>query len=650
MSIRRFVFLELSLMLATVLAVAQTSAQVSDPATELESLVVTASRTAIEAQKVGSSMTVIDRETLVAGQHALVSDALRDVPGVAVSRSGGLGGVTQARIRGAEGNHTLVLIDGIEANNPVSNSEFDFANLLVADIERIEILRGPQSALYGSDAVGGVINIITRQRSPGFDSALHVEGGSLGTSEVGIEMGGGSDRYTGGFAVTRLSSTGENASRTGSETDGFENELLSLHGRADLGEALTLKANFRYIDSEQHFDSEDFAFPATPTQGLLIDSARWGSLEQSFLRLQADLDRERVQHRFGFSGTQTENRFFDAELPTGANEGEKTKLDYQLTLDLAQAADSGTDRSLTVALERELSDYANRGAGPTAAENQIQSDQQSSLVAEYRASFDRADFSASARHDRNNLFDDASTYRLTGRFTFNERARLHTSFGTGIANPGFFELFGFFPGSFIGNPELKPEKSTNFDVGIERRFDDGRIVLDLTYFRADLSDEIQTTFDFATFLASVINLDGDSERRGAELSLVADFSDRWSLRASYTYLDAEQPDGFAEVRRARHIASLDNTIRFAGGRGRLHIGVDYNGEQADNEFVFATPEDRVVLPSFTLLKLAADYRLSDKLRVYGRIENLLDEEYEEVFSYRARGRSVITGIEVAVAR
>jgi vitamin B12 transporter len=638
--------LALSVLFCAAHAHAQTAAQAD--AAALENLVVSASRTPLQMQRVGSSLTVIDRSSLEIRQQTLVADALREVPGVAISRGGGLGAVTQARIRGSEGNHALVLIDGVEANNPVADSEFDFANLLVSEIERIEVLRGPQSALYGSDAIGGVINIITRERTDGLDASVHLEGGSLGTHQFGVAVGGGGERLTGGIALQDFASDGENASRSGYEKDGFENRSMSLHGRAALTDGFELTAKLRYLDSQQDFDSQDFDFPATPTQGLLIDDAVSSRLQQWFFRFEGNLRGDRLSQRFGVSETQTDNRFFDADVQSSANNGEKSKFDYQLSIDLS-AAQAVAGHSLTFVLETERSDYRNRGATPDAFENQTQSDKQDSVAAEYRMEFARADLSLSARYDINDLFEDADTYRVSGRYTLSERARLHTSLGTGIANPGFFDLYGFFPGSFVGNPQLTPELSTSFDIGVDLRINN-RLRLDATYFRADLQDEIQPTFDSTSFLSSVTNLDGDSERRGVELSLDAELASNWNLAASYTYTDAEQPDGQAEVRRARHIASLNNTFQFAAGRGRVNLGIDYNGRQYDSEFIFATPESVANLSAFTLLRLSADFTPRDGLRVYARVENLLDEAYEEWFSYRGRGRAFVAGVAFELAR
>jgi vitamin B12 transporter len=168
-------------------------------------------------------------------------------------------------------------------------------------------------------------------------------------------------------------------------------------------------------------------------------------------------------------------------------------------------------------------------------------------------------------------------------------------------------------------------------------------VFDVTYFHADLTDAIETVFDSVTFVATVENFDGRSRRRGIELSLDAAPAEVWQLGASYTFTDAEQPDGRRALRRARHIASLDNRLSFAGGRANLNVGLVYNGRQDDVEFVFATPQDRVTLSAYTLLRVAGDYRVAPQWRVHGRVENLLDEDYEEWFSYRSRGRNYVLG-------
>ena len=609
----------------------------------LEHLLVTASRTPIETQRVGSSVTVVTRGDLEQGRYRFVADALRETAGIAVSRGGGLGGVTQLRMRGAEGNHTLVLIDGTEANNPVSNSEFDFAHLAVADIERIEILRGPQSALYGSDAIGGVINIITRRPPEGMRSALELEAGERGTQALNASLSQAVDTASWGLALSSLGTDGENFSRFGNERDGFRNRSLSVQGNLRLSEQLRWENNLRMLESAQDFDAQDFSFPPTATEGMLVDQPLESEARQWFLRSQATLDRERWTHRFGLSLTDTDNRFFDASLPTGGNSARKTKFDLQSSRQLPALG------LLTLAAEHESVDYRNAGADPLAPENQSRHDTQSSVVVELQTRWRAVDLSASGRYDANRLFDDATAYRLTASRPLNERLRLRGSLGTGVANPGFFELFGFFPDSFVGNPALAPETSTSLDLGVDSSLAEGRVQVDATLFFADLTNEIETVFDSETFLATVVNLPGESRRRGIELGASALLTRAWDLTVRYTYTDAEQPDGQTELRRPAQIASLGSSFRFAGERGLLRVSMVYTGAQQDADFRSATPP-RVTLPSFTVMRLATEFRLSERWRIFGRIENLLDERYEEWFSYRSPSRLAALGLAYDAAR
>jgi vitamin B12 transporter len=213
-----------------------------------------------------------------------------------------------------------------------------------------------------------------------------------------------------------------------------------------------------------------------------------------------------------------------------------------------------------------------------------------------------------------------------------------------VTNPGFFELYGFFPGSFVGNPALEPEKSEGWDLGVEWRAGNGRLRADLTWFQSDLTDEIVTVFDAVTFASTAVNLAGRSERRGLEAMLSAFVSPRWELAASYAWVDSAQPDGLAEIRRPRHSGTVSSTWQTPGDRGRLTLDVHYNGEQPDSEFVFATPESRVDLDPFWLVDLAASYDLTARWQLTGRVRNLLDEDYEEIFSYRAPGRAFYLGL------
>lgn len=640
--IGRIPFLAVSLAApATVLA--QNAPDVSFSERRWEEIVVVGSHLPRPAREVGSALTVFGRDDIAARQVSLTSELLREAPGVAVNRSGQVGAVTQVRIRGAEGNHTLVFIDGIEANDPVSGSEYNFADLMTWDLERVEVLRGPQSALYGSEAIGGVINVATLDPESGFDARGQVQAGSFGTTQFGGTVSGGSEAVRGLFSASRYDTDGISSSAIQPEDDGYEN--TTLHGKlqAELGDQVSARLVLRHQDNEVESDRQDFDFPPTPTQGLVVDSD--GRTESSqlygLLEVEARLLDDRWLHRARYGYTDTETDAYAGDTFTNGSRGERRKLGYETTFLLG---DDEVGHALTGAIAREDLEFENRYVTFPGA-NQTQEDDQTSYVGEYALSFgNAASISLSVRHDDNDRFESATTYRATGSYLFDgSGSRLHASYGEGITNPTFTELFGFTPDTFIGNPELEPERSEGWDVGIEQSLFGGRALVDVTYFQADLQDEIITVF-LPSFESTAVNQDGESKRDGIEVSASAQLDEAWSLNGTYTYLDATDPTGVEEVRRPRHSGSVDVNYAFLGGRGNVNLSALFNGEQEDSEFVSATPQTRVTLDSYTLVNLAVSFDVTDKVELFARGENLLDEDYTEVFGYRSPGAAGYVGV------
>ncbi|GER05097.1 hypothetical protein JCM17846_27790 [Iodidimonas nitroreducens] len=255
-------------------------------------------------------------------------------------------------------------------------------------------------------------------------------------------------------------------------------------------------------------------------------------------------------------------------------------------------------------------------------------------------------FTLGVRHDLNGDFKDATTWRSTASWQLPAAIRLHGSFGTGVSDPTFFDRFGFFPGQFIGNENLSPEKAKGWDLGLEKSWLDEKLVFDLTWFSSTLRDEIVSVFDATSFLSSVENQIGKSDRRGVELSLRYQPHDNLEIFGSYTWLDAEEPDQSREVRRARHQASLSGTWRFLSQRGSLTASAQYNGDQDDLDFsVF--PAQRVVLDDFVLMTLAARYRLFDGVDAVARLENALDQSFQTVLGFNTPGLGAFAGIRAA---
>ncbi|MGH6609320.1 MAG: TonB-dependent receptor plug domain-containing protein [Burkholderiaceae bacterium] len=604
----------------------------------LERVIVSSSRTAAPDAEIGSAISVITAEELERRQIRFVSDALRAVPGIAVNRQGPAGTATQIRIRGAEANHTVVLIDGVKINDPFT-SEVDFAHLLSAEIERIEVLRGPQSVLYGSEAIGGVISIFTKRGTRGVQIEGAAEAGSFRTFDGSAALRGTGETISYALSAAGVKTDGTNVSRFGSEDDGYRNQ--TFHARAGWIPIsnVAFDATLRHRDSRSEFDPQDFGFPPSPTFGLIIDGDRKTEGEQFDAGLRGRLRTGVLEHQLGVARTKTEEDTFADGVFSNSFAGLRTRFDYQGTWRFGADAFA---QALTLAAEHEKQRFESTGPTPASAQNQMQRNDKTGFAAEYRARLPTSTaLTLSARRDNHELFDDATTYRVTAAQPLGRRWKLRGSYGTAIANPTFFELFGFIPDSFDPNPQLKPEKSRGFDLGADFALDTGR--LSITYFDADLRNEIVGTFNAATFRSSVANLPGESKRRGVEVEAHYSPRDNVDVAVSYTYADAKQPDDQREVRRPRHTAFAAINYSFAGARGAVTLAADYNGRQQDLDFRTFTAA-RVTLRDYTLVRIAGSYALTQNFSVIARIENLLDRDYEEVFSYRPSGRAFYAGV------
>jgi vitamin B12 transporter len=622
----------------------------------LETVVVSASRTPVPANLSGSSFTIIDKEILEQRQSSTLSEILRDVPGFAVNRGGVLGSTTQVRVRGAEGNQVLVFIDGIEVNDLAQGSEFNFAHLSASEIERAEIIRGPQSALWGSDALGGIINITTRRGKGALNISGFTEGGSFGTTHSGASLSGGADNYHFNIAGFYIKSTGDNISRDNDEDDGYENGTVTFSAGYSPWTNLFFDIVSRFTEANNEFDE-------IGTTGLPADSDSETKTSQNYSRIQANLSLyEGVwTHKAGIALSNTDNDNFLNGIEGSSNQGKKYKFDYQTSLFLETSEITSASHILTFALEHEIEEFTQRGAVAFGNDpNQDIRTNNTSFIGEYRITFsEELSLSASVRHDDNKDFRDATTYRTTAAYNLDSLGlRLHGSYGTGVKNPSFTERFGFFATSlffpFIGNPDLSPEKSRGWEIGFDKSFLDNKVNIGLTYFDEKLKDEINGFFfDLATFTTTAINEAGNSKRKGLELTGRAMLADNWSLSANYTYLDADQPDGLGErereIRRPENIANVNVNYNFMENKANINLNVNYNGKQDD--FFFAPPffaRETVSLESFTLVNVAASYKYSDLITVYGRIENLLDDNYEEVLGFQGTGIGAFAGIKINI--
>jgi vitamin B12 transporter len=619
----------------------------AEEALKLEDMLVTAGLYPVSTRDVASSITVITRAEIEQKQASYLSDLLRDVPGFAVSQAGGPGTQTQIRVRGAEANHLLVLIDGVRANDPALSDEFQYQFALTSNIERIEIIRGPQSATWGGDAVAGVINIIRSKDVESPYMRSHIEGGSFGTFNLAADGGYAGEVFhlTGGAAW--LKTDGTNISRTGSEKDGSENATINIAVKSDPGDVISLRFSGQVVDSTNEFDDIDFFVTGLPT-----DADRETESRQSFLSAEASTDPNDSpwSGTFSLNWMDSENDNFGDGLWTSSTSAQT--LEYRLRggVNLGQGAIS--NHRISFALESEDVDFSQRGeASPFGDPNQDQSYDVAGYALEYVGRpITGFSWTLSGRLDDYSDFGDAHTWQVAASYQLTDGLRIRGSMGTGSKAPTFTERFGYFEDYFIGNPDLKPESSRSWEVGLDSTFDDGRYQFQLVWFDQDLRDEIDGfVFDLDTFLFTARNKTSDSQRKGLEAVFDAVVSEVFTLSASYTYTDATEEDAggqsLREVRRPKHMATVAANYGFADNRGNLNLNLNYSGTQLDLFFSPVTfASERVEMGAYTLLDLATSWKLTKTMELTGRVSNLLDEDYEEILGFARPGRAVFAGL------
>lgn len=605
----------------------------ADDVYDTKELVVTASRVPVPSYTVGSSMTIISGEQLKKQQTMFVLDILRNVPGLSIAKSGGIGTFTEVRARGAESNHTLVLIDGIEGNTEaVFGSAFSFSSLLAKDVERIEVLRGPQSALWGSDAIGAVINIITKKKKKGLAFNSGAEFGSLGTENLyaGLSAGDGAKYIN--FNAESLHADGINIARTGSENDAYYNRTYNLKAGIALFKNLELDFILRHINDDVDTDPQ-FGQLVTDRDGDKTNT------KQTYINGKASITTfdDIWSHEFNYELVKSSANSFSPGFNFHTN-GDRIKFGYLSDVKIKTPSFFNTSHGLSLLLE-----YEDDTANGTFVGGRTDAGFITKTVAtEYRLNlFDDLHISTSVRHDDQEFFKDSTTYRVSGTYNYRKTGtRLHSGYGTAIKNPTINELYGNFP-NFTGNENLKPESSKGWDFGIEQTFLNHFLVTDITFFQNTIEDLIQGQNTTA------INLAGKNKIKGVEFSLTSSPLDNFDINANYTFTNTEGADGLELVRRPKHIAGININYSFLSDKANLNLNVNYHGRRQD--FDFATfPASRVSLGSYTLVNLATSYTYNKYLSFFGRIENLLNDDYEEIFSYQTPGATAYAGINFSL--
>jgi vitamin B12 transporter len=603
-----------------------------------ETVVVTASLEPVQADASPASVTVIDERRIEALGVPLVSDLARLAPGVSVAVSGAQGSLTQIRIRGAEANHSLLFVDGIAFNDPASGNEARFETIAADGLTRMEIVRGPQSALWGSEALGGVIAVEGADPLSGTKLTASGEYGSrdFHRGHIGLVAGGGEAGVA--ASLTRLHSDGIDIfGGGGGDRDGFSNVAARLKAAIRPGRDWEAGAVGHYIRATSRFDGT----PAPLFQRAdTLDSSR------------AEIGAVRAWTRLGLAADapwsvelegqylHSSNRNRNGAAPLNRTLADRLRIGGKL---VRRFSAGGARHSLIAAAEREDESFAALDQAVFFAPDQRRSRGRTAFVGEWRAEWGSSvSTDLAIRRDDFNRFEDSTNVRaaIVGRPI--ERLRLHAAYGEGIAQPTFFDLYGFDPTSFIGNPELTPERSRGVEAGIA--WEGRRFGIGATAFSNRLSGEIVE--DFSTFPFTVRNAAGKSRRRGVELSAEVRPAAGLRLSANYTWLDARERRigagrGLAEPRRPRHSANV--AADWTAGPLVVGASLAYVGKRGDSDFD-AFPALPVTLGDYGLANLRVGYRLSDEIELFGRVENAGGADYRDVFGYNSQGRSVHAGL------
>ena len=602
--------------------------QATDP-----EILVTASRLPVAASQIGVSATVIDARWIEALGEVQVTDLLRLVPGVAIATSGARGSQAQVRIRGAEANHSLLFIDGIKFNDPAGGNEPRFETLVADGVGRIEVVRGPQSALWGSEALGGVISLETPVAAPGISGLVEYGSRDSKRGSATLRLGGVT------LTASRVESDGIDILGGGNgDRDGYGNTTVGLRAVLAPMSDGEIGIAARYIDAYSAFDGTD------PLTFLRADTRDNSSTRTAAVRVHATLG-TRADSPWSatlqgqYLGSRNRNR--DGDTPLNRTSGDRLSISGQL----ARRIEAGITRhELIAGVEREDEGFASRDQQFFGSTNQDRTRGRTALIGEWKADWGLLSTDIAVRHDDFNRFADKTTLRASALASVGGGFALSAAYGEGIAQPTFFDLFGFFPGSFVGNPDLGPETSRGYELGA--RWSGARATVAVAAFDNRLRNEIVSVFDPATFLSSTANATGRSKRRGVEVTGAAEPLPGLRLSANYTYLKARDQqvagdDRLREARRPTHSGSL--AFDYEAGRVTLGGSLAYVGERRDTDFDIL--ED-VTLGDYVLGSLRVAYRLSDALEAFGRVDNAFDADYEDVIGYATPGRAAYAGVRI----
>ncbi|UCC38389.1 MAG: TonB-dependent receptor [Candidatus Aminicenantes bacterium] len=610
-------------------------------------IVVTATRIETPAKEIASSVTVITREDLEQTKKTTLLEALQEVLGVATFQNGPVGGAASVLLRGANSEHTLILMDGVELNDPISPARsFDLAHLTLENVERIEILRGPQSTLYGSDALAGVVNIITKigEGKPRFH--LSSLGGSYDTFQSNAGISGNTRIMAYSLGISYFKSEGLSAASTNydgnTEKDGYRNFTFS--GRLNFHPLKNLDIDFilrisktkteidnfggAYGDDPNSTQEYDALFLKTQIRSLHLKN-RW---EQKLGISLVDYDRRHKNLLDTTHPFDSENGLFKSKL---------FKIDWQNNFFLHES------NTLTLGIDHQQeqgeSEYRSEGFwGPFSSIFPLKRAHTTGFYLQDQIRISSRFFATTGiRLDKHSQFGTSLTYRLAPAYLIeNTGTKFKATLGTGFKSPSLYQLYA--PGTSwgpIGNDDLAPEKCIGLDFGFEQEIVDGKILFGATYFQNNYKDLID--FDFSKGYLNI----GRAESKGAEFFIITRPLNNLTVKTDYTLTEAKDKDTDTHLlRRPKHKFTASLNYHFIG-KGTLNLSFIHVGKREDMDFS-TWPSVRVNLSGYSLLNAAISFDITSRIQVFSRLDNIFDQEYEMIKGYGTPRFSAYGGFKI----
>jgi vitamin B12 transporter len=635
-SVIRFKYAVAAIALLPVSAFAENANTASD-----SNIVVTATGAAEEAEQSGQAITVVDKATIDSRQNQTVSDLLSTTPGVTVTRNGGIGQPTAVRIRGAEDAQTLVLIDGVRVNDPTSpGGAFDFGNLLTGNVDHIEVLRGPNSVPWGSQALGGVVNIVTAPIPETLGGSLRAEYGYKNSKQIVGQLGGKSGIFSASLGGGYFDDDGISAFKGGTERDGYRQ--YAANGRVGVAFSENVSVDLRgyYADSKVNYDG----FP--PPFFSFGDTADYAKTQQIFgyAGLNVALFDGALKNRLAFTINDIHRDSFEpafGSAPSFIARGRVERYEYQGDATIADGIRA------VFGLEHENSRFF---VGSKTKRTNLESGYLQAILKPVES----LTITGGVRVDDHKTYGTKVTFSANAAWRVGTGTVIRASYGEGFKAPTLYQVYGAY-----GKPEfdgtqplapLQPETAKSYDIGVEQSVVDGTLKVGATVFRRDTRNQID--FDFCKSVSLCAQrpfgyYDNTARTRseGVEVFVEARPTTHLTFTANYSLIDAKNRiTGNTLLRRPKHNinASIDWN---AWDRVNLGASVQTVSDSNDSDFQTFSP---TTLDGYTIVTIRASVPIGDRFEVFGRIENLFDAKYEVVSGYGTFGRNAHVGVRVKI--